>query len=343
MSGDGSLSIFKDGKGIVVSKDHSFYNNIVEALDKRPFVEQDVVDLLDFNKTVLKLSLGKVRIDFDKKKIWYDDAEFNDEAFCDRVFRLMKDGKNVEYLAKFLNNLCQNPSFRAIMETFKFIANRGMPITEDGCFLAYKGVDSDFMDKYTRTIDNTPDGRRIEIDRDKVCADPNKGCESGLHVGSLNYAVNYGRGGRVILVKINPRDVVSVPNHECEKMRICGYWTIKEYENTSTYLEGEVYDDNGNLIPISKHSFFDNLFNEHWQDLNKDENRTYCDGLSVSDKKLSCRDGLVELHEEQKEDSNFVDDYDEDDYEFEHEENYYNDMDEYDDFYYYDEDDYDPF
>jgi hypothetical protein len=55
-------------------------------------------------------------------------------------------------------------------------------------------------------------------------------CSGGLHVGSLEYALGWaGVGGRVVIVSVDPADVVTVPTHETTKLRVCSYTVVGEY------------------------------------------------------------------------------------------------------------------
>jgi len=294
MSGDGTICLVVDGKHYTISVTHPSYEEIRKQVQARPMDELLLLKLLDINNCVSSLNEGNVRISLDEGKVWYNDTEFHDKAFCERILRLMSEGQDVQYLVNFLNNLGQNPEFRAIMETFKFICNEGMPITPDGCFLGYKGVRNDYMDRYSGSMDNTPDGRRMDYPREKVNSNPNNSCAQGLHVGSYNYAKRWGE--RVVLVKVNPKDVVSVPNHDCEKMRVCGYWVIRDFsqETDMSVLQGEVYDSEGCRVPsqkyvdMAKQGQFDNDANTHWDE---EEGRVYGNNDTIRDDGVcSCPD-----------------------------------------------------
>jgi len=289
ISGDGTICLVVDGRHHTIAATNPSYREIRRLVTTRPLDEAKLLSLIDIPQAISHVMQGKVRVDLDAGKVWYNDTEFHDEAFVARILRLMSEGQDVQYLLNFLNNLGQNPEFRAIMETFKFICNEGMPITPDGCFLGYKGVREDYYDEWSGTIENRPDGRRVNEPREKVCNDPSQGCASGLHVGSYNYARNWGH--TVVLVKVNPKDVVSVPNHECEKMRVCGYWVIKEFGpgtkngcvDAQPVLQGEVYDSTGQRVPgsiFTELGQFDNDVNSHWDE---EEGRTYSESLIDDD------------------------------------------------------------
>ena len=127
----------------------------------------------------------------------------------------------------------QNPSMQSQQELYDFLEHENLPITEDGCFLAYKAVNSDFKDKYRGTFDNQV-GQVCEMRRAKVDDNRGRGCSAGLHAGALNYVAEYGSvdaGDNIVIVKINPEDVVSVPSDcNCEKLRTCKYEVVGLYQ-----------------------------------------------------------------------------------------------------------------
>ena len=141
-----------------------------------------------------------------------------------RIVDMAATGEDPEPLFKFWENLQQNPSMRSVQQLWRFLNQLGIPLTKDGHFLAYKGVRTDFMDQYTGKFENKP-GAVIKMPRNHISDDPDHACHQGLHVGALEYATAF--GPKVVIVKVNPRDVVSVPNdHSSRKMRVCEYAVI---------------------------------------------------------------------------------------------------------------------
>jgi hypothetical protein len=65
-------------------------------------------------------------------------------------------------------------------------------------------------------------------------------------VGSEEYATSFGQ--RTVIVKVNPRDVVSVPlDCDCQKMRVCEYEVTADYAGSmrQTYSSSNTgYGDN---------------------------------------------------------------------------------------------------
>lgn len=82
-------------------------------------------------------------------------------------------------------------------------------------------------------------GAVVEMPRDKVDADGRVECSVGLHVGTFGYASRY-QGDTMLLVKVNPRDVVSVPEYDFTKLRTCRYTVIAAEANE---LDSSVYID----------------------------------------------------------------------------------------------------
>jgi hypothetical protein len=161
----------------------------------------------------------------------------------ERILFFMRELPNqAERLLKFAENLYSNPDPRVIEQLYKFLEHKHMPITDDGCFLAYKGVGGDYYSitggriKVIKGKVNKEGqiwngvGAHVIVERPQVCADPNVGCSSGLHVGSWEYANGFkSYQGHLMVVKVNPKHVCSVP-HDCswQKCRACEYEVIAE-------------------------------------------------------------------------------------------------------------------
>ena len=124
----------------------------------------------------------------------------------------------------------ENPSLRAVEELYGFLEVCMLPITEDGHFLAYKKVRSDFKDIYSGTMDNSV-GQVLDMPRNSVDEDKDRTCSSGLHFCAKSYLSHFGSwnssGNRVVVVKINPRDVVAIPSdYNNAKGRTCRYEVV---------------------------------------------------------------------------------------------------------------------
>jgi hypothetical protein len=152
---------------------------------------------------------------------------------------LSAEGKSPNPILRFYERLQKNPSKRSVDQLFPFLDKMNIPITEDGCFLAYKGVRDDYMDQHSGTISNRP-GTTVKLPRNLVSDDPKEECHFGLHVGAQGYAVGF--GSRTVICKVDPENVVCVPyDHSHQKMRVCEYKVIGNYGDSlpSDVIDGE--------------------------------------------------------------------------------------------------------
>jgi hypothetical protein len=148
-----------------------------------------------------------------------------------RVLSFLEAGLDCVHLFKFILKLNLNPSKRAVDELYTFLEHRALPITDNGNFLAYKAVNEDYTDKYSGKFLNTIDAV-LEMPRNKVDDDKNVGCSYGFHAGTVEYAKDFlGCSGHLMIVEINPSDVVSIPTDcQFQKLRTCKYKVVGEYE-----------------------------------------------------------------------------------------------------------------
>ena len=148
-----------------------------------------------------------------------------------RVLSFLEAGLDCVHLFKFILKLNLNPSKRAVDELYTFLEHRALPITDNGNFFAYKAVREDYTDKYSGKFLNTIDAV-LEMPRNKVDDDKEVGCSYGFHAGTVEYAKDFlGGSGHLMIVEINPVDVVSIPTDcQFQKLRTCKYKVVGEYE-----------------------------------------------------------------------------------------------------------------
>lgn len=244
VSGSGVITCVIGGKVYSVSRDHWNYPKIFKAFkenDSETFIIAH--DLEQQFKNVETNSGGKVKLI--GETIYYNDKPLHN-SMTNRMIQLLREGQDINYLVKFLENLMQNTSASSIEQAYPFLEHHGIPITEDGCFLAKKCVRSDYYDKYSGTMLNKP-GMKVKVERNTVVDNPNRHCAAGIHVGASSYAGVGGwywrEGDKVLLVKVNPKDIVSVPtDHSFTKMRVCEYEVLCECEEE---LKRSVYSGLG--------------------------------------------------------------------------------------------------
>jgi hypothetical protein len=227
---DTSVAVHLDGDILTANSSHPAFDQIKAAAQAQDW--DTVRSLIDIKTAVAIWSGGNFTIEGDVVLYQGEAVPSQLEA---RIIGFLQDEAPFEYLLKFYENLIQNPSNRSIQELYAFLEHESIPIGEDGCFYAYKSVRAD-LGSWHVAPDGQPVpnviGSTVSMERRFVDDDANRGCSHGYHVGSLAYAggFNSGNGQRVLICRINPKDVVSVP-HDCQhqKVRTCSYDIVQEY------------------------------------------------------------------------------------------------------------------
>ena len=231
-----------------VSKSHIAYNKLLNAIKAGDW--ETVQDIIEPKQVVLNFGQGNVSVEGDK--IFWKGREMHN-ALTKRMVAMIQEDFPVEPLVAFMENLMENPSKRAVNELYGFLEKNTLPITSDGCFLAYKKVRHDYLDCHSGTVLNKPaaymtdedtaaleeavgknnevtvaveDGVTVvSMERNLVDDDQNRTCSTGLHFCSKDYLSVFG-GERIVILKINPRDVVSIPNDYNDSKGRCARYEI---------------------------------------------------------------------------------------------------------------------
>lgn len=259
------MIIFSDGSPRSVMNDHPSFGELRQAcLDNKS--EQEIKDILDKEQNTLRDKLGEVltdRISVENGHIMVDGRAVHN-TLGNHILAMMKKGdKNYINVARFYENLMQNPSEYAREQLYDWLTAVGMfALDSRGYVLGYKGVTHDDMSRrsgYAYVQGNLVRGaipyrneEVVTMRREDVEDNPDVACSTGLHIGTYEYAKNW--GSKVKLVAFNPRDVVSVPRDHFQKLRVCrlasledtvdpyGYTSFNEDDKYAGYYEEE-WDD----------------------------------------------------------------------------------------------------
>lgn len=250
------LNIFINGEMFEVPNEHKEFNDIaLLARSDDPNAGDTIRSILTRVVTAVKNAVNAAPnsgVTFDDGVVRYNGEELHN-TLTERMVRMVEEGFPVDPLVRFLENLMQNPSFRVVNNLYDFLEYGKIPITEDGHFLAYKAIREDWHDIRTGTMDNSI-GKVVSIPRNKVDENPNNTCSYGLHVCSWDYLPHFAHAnGRVVIVKVNPANVVAIPaDYNNTKMRCSEYEVVSEYADYYT-------KDPHNLL-ASKSVFANSLF-----------------------------------------------------------------------------------
>ena len=220
-----NIILVLDGKSHTISKStHLAYGKIVDALKAQDW--DALRDCIEPKQAIINFGKGYVTIK--DSVVYWKDTPFHN-ALSNRMIEMYKDGFPIDPMIRFMENLMNNPSKRSVDQVYGFLEKNSLPITEDGCFLAYKRVKSDYMDCHTGKIDNKV-GEIVQMDRNLVDDNPDSHCSTGLHFCSESYLKSFGgQSDPVMILKINPADVVSIPtDYDGAKGRCMKYTVVGE-------------------------------------------------------------------------------------------------------------------
>ena len=229
-----SITVVIGSNPHTISKSHITFQKVLDAIKAQDW---DLVkDIVEPVKVVLNYGKGNVSVQ-GEELFWKGKPMHN--ALTNRMVAMLQDGFPVEPLVNFMENLMTNPSKRAVTELYGFLEKNSLPITPDGYFLAYKKVRNDYLDIHSGTMDNSV-GKVVEMERNEVDDNKDQTCSTGLHFCSQEYLPHFGNGSdsRVVIVKINPADVVSIPSdYNNAKGRACRYEVIGEIGNEGDKID----------------------------------------------------------------------------------------------------------
>lgn len=251
-----SLTIFRPGEmPLSVTEANANYDAIVQLV-RSGSEDLDAIELLVAPSRQVGERLTKLsdNISYNGSVILYDNDPI-DTGISRHLSRIidkhgLADESKWVPVVRFLEKLYQNPSERSRRALYDFIRRFDFAILPDGDFIAYKGVKKNYRSIHAGPgiVDGIPVhghllnnvGSTIAIARSYVDADPRVGCSFGLHVGTYSYAKKFAQGV-LLRVRVNPRNVVSVPLHAgYQKVRVTEYTVLEASEEE--YVE-VVYDD----------------------------------------------------------------------------------------------------
>lgn len=224
-----SLTIFLGGRTHTVRKSDPKFKAVSAAVEKE-----------DENAIHLALGTGESLSAYTKGALTIVDGEvtYNGKPLhnvvTEKILALFKANKKYQYMLNFLERVKANPSATAVEELYLFLEKAQIPITPDGHFLAYRKVDKEYL-SYHANEDGTKNsnkvGETVVMAREQVTSDRHQTCSKGLHFCSFSYLSSYNGGhGRVMIVNIDPADVVSIPSdYSNSKGRCCKYVVVAEH------------------------------------------------------------------------------------------------------------------
>lgn len=156
-------------------------NNICIVIDNIPYNINDThMGYQDIKNAIKNGDWDKIKSLVDVKQLIADFSKGNVSVYGDTLFwkkeemhgcivarfiQMHKEGFPVDSLIAFMDNMMSNSSSSAIKELYDFIEKGNLPITPDGCFLAYKRIKADYTDCYTGVVLNKPAALLTTLDK----------------------------------------------------------------------------------------------------------------------------------------------------------------------------------
>jgi len=245
----GLVFISSTGVAKTINKDNPNWTKIEAAI--RDNDESALMDAISMKRSVENFgSTGKIQVR--NGAVYYGGEKLFGED-VNRILSYLQNGYPTASMIKLLEAKMRNISRNAgaVSSLYSFLENKGMPITDNGTILGYKGVREDLYSVHTGNeplISGTRRedgailnaiGETVWMDMRYVDCNPDNSCGPGLHIGSYNYAKGWGK--RVMVIEFSAENVGMVPNHACEVLRVNKYRVVGEYLQ-GDYL-GDVYNN----------------------------------------------------------------------------------------------------
>lgn len=302
MTADG-VSLYLNGKSFNADKSHPKYNDIIQAIRDQAF--DAIPSLINVAIAVKDYAFGSaVEVDADAGLVIYKGEPLRG-YLVERILAMMHDGFNIKPMTMYLENLMQNPSKRSVDELHGFNEYGRMPITDDGCFIAYKRIngwydtytgkvlnkpahllDNDDLAKLPYTVNNVTvelvDGAlTVSMPRNKVDDVAERTCSYGLHFCSQEYLKSFS-GDKIVVLKINPADVVSIPTDynntkgRCAKYQVIDVLSEEEFNKAMNVdvFQTPVYD-------TGSYEGYDEGSRDEWDD--SDDGRSEDESYTVNE------------------------------------------------------------
>lgn len=274
-----------DGDLYSITNEHPCWDDVRWKCSEGTATPED----FDIEKKVIKYLELSDRAGIDNGVLNFDGEEMH-TVLADKIIANVTDGVDATGLVNFMELLADNPSRNSRDQLFTWLEQSGFEITDAGLIVGYKSVystDEGYLSVSSGTatvngITHTGQipqkiGDVVTMPRSEVTDNPAESCSYGLHVGTREYAEAF-FGDTVLLVYVNPKDVVSVPNADATKMRVCKYVVVGKYEEpvvtveeghkfqNSSFLAAAWFD--GDVLTVEMKSGRSYKYNVDWQTWN---------------------------------------------------------------------------
>lgn len=224
------ISFFLPGMGQkTFLRDFSQFDDLVKAVTSGDI--DTIKVLVNPRQYVARETRGNVIITEDDEVLFKNRPV--PEYLASRILEHLANSIPIDPICAFAEKLMENPNASVREDLYKWLERGNMPIFSDGDFMAYKLVREDFTPIHNGPYGQDQSvGKIVEQPRETCNENRDQTCASGLHFCSYEYlphfqSWNSNKGNVVIVLKINPRDVVAIPtDYNLSKGRTCRFEVI---------------------------------------------------------------------------------------------------------------------
>jgi hypothetical protein len=203
---DDYVAVVLDGKTHQATKGQATFKQLHRALERGDWSR--IPKLVDLSAQLAERTHGKVTVN--SGGVFYRNQKV-DNSLSAKILELIEHGQSVVSWLRFMDNLYQQEDVNTVNRIYDWVNAGRYAITTDGCIVGYKVVDANYKDKHTHKVDNHI-GARPLMARSEVDPSEYTECSRGYHVCVRGYIGSFYRhGDHIMVVKVNPADVVASP------------------------------------------------------------------------------------------------------------------------------------
>lgn len=248
-SNTGLLILFTaEGNIITIRKTNRFYKLLLSKLSTT--TEDELMSFLSKISEYKNIDTETVKEALDKEELFiYDDyllikdkpvvKDQSDNFLVQLLEVLVNTGKAINsfsHLKPFIDNILKNTFIVDKNSFLKYLLHSDYEITEDGCLLAYKKVNNNYTSFHDNSTLHLPE---TTVELFKYDTNPKNICSYGLHFATkdfINRSYNHYEG-ITLCVKVNPIDIVAIPDDFYDKCRCRKYRVVSQLLDTESLKE----------------------------------------------------------------------------------------------------------
>jgi len=167
----GYITIFVEGKQHTIHATDSNFASAVTAFEASDW--DGLYNILNPAQVFQNLYAKYEQIEVKHGNVYVNDEPIS-SLIAGRILDFLAKGVDCLPVFKFITKLNLNPSARAVNELYTFLEHKFLPLTDNGNFLAYKALRSDYTDvhtgKFNNSVDNVPSLQwKIGCGRNQPC------------------------------------------------------------------------------------------------------------------------------------------------------------------------------